>query len=74
MPRPVETLAQEVLHLPAQVRSALLDRIVASLDADRARDEAWDALAARRGAEIESGTSTAVSGSEVLASLHAELN
>lgn len=73
MPRPIEALAEEVLHLPTEARSKLLDRVVASLDADRARDQAWDAMAARRDAQIESGASEAVSGPEVLARLRAEL-
>jgi putative addiction module component (TIGR02574 family) len=71
--RPIEALAEEVLQLPTEERSKLLDRVVASLDADHKRDEAWDALAARRDAEIESGQSTAVPGSDVLARLRAEL-
>ena len=73
MSRPLEALAEEVLQLPTEARSKLLDRVVASLDADRKRDEAWDALAARRDAEIESGQDTVVSGSEVLARLRTEL-
>ena len=62
MSRPIEALAKEVLHLPTDIRSKLLDRVVASLDADQARDQAWDELAARRDSEIESGTSVVVSG------------
>jgi hypothetical protein len=73
MPRPIEALAEEVLQLPSDARSRLLDRVVASLDTDRARDAAWDALAARRDAEIESGAAVAVSGPEVVARLRAEL-
>jgi len=74
MPRPVEALAEEVLQLSTEARTRLLDRVVASLDADRARDLAWDALAARRDAEIESGASTVVLGSEILMRLRAELD
>ena len=74
MPRPLEALAKEVLKLPKDERSKLLDRVVASLDADRRRDQAWDALAARRDAEIESGQSAYVSGAEFLASLRSELS
>ncbi|MCO5102051.1 MAG: addiction module protein [Burkholderiaceae bacterium] len=73
MSRPIEALAEEVLRLPVDDRSKLLDRVVASLDADRKRDEAWDALAARRDAEIESGQDTLASGPEVLARLRTEL-
>lgn len=73
MSLPLEALAEEVLQLPTEARSKLLDRVVASLDADHKRDEAWDVLAARRDAEIESGQDTAVPGAEVLARLRAEL-
>lgn len=48
MYRPIETLADEELNLSTADRARLLDRVVESLDADRRRDEAWDALAARR--------------------------
>lgn len=74
MTRPIEAIAEEVLQLSTEARSKLLDRVVASLDADRKRDEAWDALAARRDAEIESGESAVVSGSDVVARLRAELD
>jgi len=73
MSRPIEALAEEVLQLPSEARSRLLDRVVASLDADHARDAAWDALAAHRDAEIESGAAIAVSGPEVVARLRVEL-
>lgn len=70
---PLETLESEVLRLPASDRARLLDRVVASLDADAARDTAWDAVAARRDAEIQAGTASEVSVDEVLARLEAEL-
>ena len=73
MSRPLDVLAEEVLQLPTEARSKLLDRVVASLDADRKRDEAWDVLAARRDAEIESGQDTVVPGEEVLSRLRAQL-
>jgi hypothetical protein len=73
MTRPLEALAEEVLQLPTEARSKLLDRVVASLDADRARDRAWDNLAAQRDAEIEAGSSASVPGPEVLARLRTEL-
>jgi hypothetical protein len=73
MPLPIEALAEEVLRLPTGARSWLLDRVVASLDRDRARDAAWDVLAAERDAEIEAGTAVEVSGPEAVARLRAEL-
>lgn len=72
MPRPVEALAEEVLSLPPALRATLLDRVVASLDADRQRDAAWDALAARREAELSAGVVQPVLLDEVIARLDAE--
>lgn len=74
MPRPLEALAEEVLQLAPEARARLLDRVVASLDADRARDAAWDALAAERGAKLESGEAVAIPVEQALASLRAELD
>ncbi len=73
MTLPVEALELELLRLPTSERARLLDRVIASLDADKARDKAWDELAAKRDAEIERGESSPVSGPEVLARLRAEL-
>lgn len=73
MPRPLEALAEEVLQLAPEARAKLLDRVVASLDADRARDAAWDALAAARDAELESGHAAAIPVEQTLARLRAEL-
>lgn len=73
MPRPLEALAEEVLQLAPEARARLLDRVVASLDADRARDAAWDTLAAQRDAELESGEAVAIPVEQALARLRAEL-
>jgi hypothetical protein len=73
MSMPIEALEAELLRLPTADRARLLDRIIASLDADKARDEAWDRLAAQRDEEIERGQSTPVPGPEALARLRAEL-
>ena len=73
MTLPVEALELELLRLPTSERARLLDRVIASLDADKTRDKAWDELAARRNAEIERGEASPVSGPEVLARLRAEL-
>ncbi len=73
MTLPLEALEAEVLRLSATDRARLLDRVVASLDADQARDSAWDALAAQRDLEIESGSSQVVAAETVLARLRAEL-
>ncbi len=60
MPIPFETLEAEALRLPSAERARLLDRIVESLDQDAARDEAWDAVAARRDAEAAEGAADVV--------------
>ncbi len=73
MSLPIEALEAELLRLPSVERARLLDRVVASLDADRARDEAWDRLAAVRDAEIESGASAPVSGPEAVERIRSEL-
>jgi putative addiction module component (TIGR02574 family) len=74
MSLPVETLASEVLRLPPNERTQLLDQVIASLDADHERDAAWDALAARRSNEIKLGLSQPVPGEEALARLYAMLD
>lgn len=74
MSMPVEALEAELLRLPTAERIRLLDRVIASLDADEARDEAWDRLAAQRDQEIETGTSLPVPGPEALMRLRAELS
>lgn len=73
MSLPIEALEAELLRLPSVERARLLDRVVASLDAGKARDEAWDRIAALRDAEIERGASTPVSGPEAVARLRGEI-
>jgi hypothetical protein len=73
MAMPVEVLEAELLRLPTAERTRLLDHVIASLDADNARDRAWDQIAAERQAEIESGSVTAIDGHVFLAQLRAEL-
>ena len=67
MSLPIEALEAQVLSLPSIERARLLDRVVASLDADIAQDLAWDRIAADRDAQIESGASTPVDGKEAIA-------
>jgi hypothetical protein len=73
MPTVLETLEVEVLRLPAAERSHLLDRLIASLDVEPSTDQAWDQEAARRDAEIESGASQPVDGTEVLSKIRAQI-
>jgi Putative addiction module component len=70
---PLEALESEVLRLPSVDRARLLDRVVASLDADAARDAAWDKVAAMREAQALADPSLIVSVDEVIERLRAEL-
>lgn len=70
---PLEALETELLRLPTAERARLLDRVVASLDADANRDRAWDAMAAGRDAEIAGGTAAEVDGLAFTARLREEL-
>jgi putative addiction module component (TIGR02574 family) len=69
----LEVLEVEVLRLSAPDRTRLLERVVASLGEDRARDAAWDAVAERRDADIDAGLSKELPLDEVLARLKSEL-
>ena len=70
---PLEALESQVLQLSTAERIRLLDRVVASLDADAARDAKWDAVAASREAQTEKDTSLLVPLDEVLERLRADL-
>ena len=71
MTRPLDALEAEVLKLPAQQRSHLLDRLINSLETDPEIQNAWAAEAERRDAEHEQGKVAALSGQSVLAKLRA---
>lgn len=73
MTMPLEALESEVLRLPTAERQRLLDRVVASLDADARRDAAWDALARAREQAARHDPSLVVPLDDVLAQLRAEL-
>lgn len=68
----LEVLEAQVLKLSPENRGRLLDRLIVSLDEDRERDQAWDALAAQRDAEIESGKVAEIQGPDALARLRAK--
>ena len=68
----LEVLEAQVLKLPPEDRARLLDRLILSLDEDKARDQAWDAVAAQRDAEIEDGQIAEIDGTEALARLRAK--
>ncbi len=56
----LETLQAEVLRLSPKDRARLLDRLIASLDADAEVEAAWDALADKREGEMDANTVQAV--------------
>ena len=70
---PVEVLEAELLQLPKSDRIRVLDRVVASLDADAARDAAWDAVAKQRQIQAETDPGHLLVLDEVLTKLRSEL-
>ena len=68
----VETLEAAALQLTSADRARLVDRLLATLDADPEVEEAWAAEVDRRQTEMENGTVTLLSGPESLAELKAE--
>lgn len=71
---PLEALESEVLRLPTAERRRLLDRVVASLDADAERDAAWDAVARSREAAAQQDPSLYLPLDDVLSALRTELS
>jgi len=68
----VAALEAEVLRLPAAERANLVNRLIASLDADPEVEEAWASEVEQRHAEIERGDVTLRAGPETLARLRSE--
>jgi len=67
-----ETLEAAALQLTPADRARLVDRLIATLDADPEVEEAWAAEVERRQVEIENGTVSLLPGRETLAKLRAE--
>ena len=67
----LETVQADALGLSPQDRARLLDRLIASLDADSDAEQAWDEVASTREAEIESGAVQPVALEEAVARLEA---
>ncbi len=68
----VETLEAAALQLTPSDRARLVERLIATLDADPEVEEAWAAEVERRQAEIDNGTVSLFPGPETLAKLKAE--
>ena len=67
----LETLQAQVISLSKDDRARLLERLLASLDVDTEVEEEWEALAAQRQAELESGTVVGVPLEDAIAHLRA---
>ena len=68
----VEALEVEALHLPPVERARLVEKLIASLDADPEVEEAWAAEVERRQAQLDSGEVSLLPGPETLTKLKAE--
>jgi len=68
----VERLEAAALQLTPADRARLVDRLIATLDADPEVEEAWAAEVKRRQAEIENETVSLLPGPKTLAKLKAE--
>ena len=68
----VETVEAGALQLTPAERAPLVERLIASLDADPKIEAAWATEVERRHAEIESGAVTLLPGPETLAQLKSE--
>ena len=68
----LELLENELLNLPVEDRSKLIDRLVASIETDLEIQNAWTIEAARRSSEIRNGTVQTVSGDAAIAVLLAK--
>ena len=69
----LEVIEAEVLQLTPLERSHLLERLIASLDADPEVEAAWAQEADRREAELASGSISAVSVQEAITRLRSRL-
>ena len=68
----VETLEAAALHLTPADRARLVDRLIATLNAETDVEEAWATEVERRQTEIENGTVSLLPGSDTLTKLKAE--
>lgn len=69
----LEALESATLKLAPADRSRLLERLIASLDADPEVEEAWELEADRREASLASGSAAEVSAHEAMTRLRARL-
>jgi putative addiction module component (TIGR02574 family) len=72
MPPTIETVEADALQLSSAERALLVERLIASLDADPEIEAAWAAEVERRQRDIDSGAATWLDGPETLAELRRE--
>jgi hypothetical protein len=63
----LEAVEAEALKLPPEDRSRLLERLLASFDADAEVEEAWERVADEREATLKEGKAALVPGPEAVA-------
>lgn len=68
----IEAVEAEALQLSAAERARLVERLIASLDADPDVEDAWAEEVERRHAQIESRAASLLPGAETLAKLRDE--
>lgn len=68
----IESVESEALQLSAAERALLVERLIASLDADPEVEAAWATEVERRHAEIESKAVNLLPGAETLVKLRTE--
>ncbi len=68
----MEAFEAEALNLPTADRARLVEKLIASLDADPEVETAWISEITHREAAIESGEATWLAGPATLAKLRAE--
>ena len=68
----LEELEAVALQLPLSERARLVERLIASLDADPEVEAAWAVEVERRNTEIESGEVALVSGREAVDALKSQ--
>ena len=69
----LELLESEVLKLSPSARTALAQRLLASLEEDDETDETWTEEIERRVAEIEAGSAKLIPVAEALAQVRSKL-
>lgn len=69
----LEILEAQALELDPSDRARLIEKLIASLDADPEVEEAWALEVERRNAQIENGTVSLLPGPETLAKLKADV-